>query len=99
MKKVNVRIVSSTNQRPERLVKEGSFRQDLYYRLAVLILEIPPLRERKRDIRLLTNYFAAKYNNMFGKEINGSPGNSVRSLRNVPCRATCGNWRTSSPTA
>ena len=84
VKKVNVRIVSSTNQRPERMVKEGSFRQDLYYRLAVLILEIPPLRERKRDIRLLTNYFAAKYNNMFGKKIHRISGKLYEELEKCP---------------
>lgn len=95
VKKVNVRIVSSTNEKPEQLVETGQFRRDLYYRLAVLILEIPPLRERKRDIPLLTNFFAAKYNSMFHKRIRKIssrlyeelercqwPGN-VRELENV----------------
>lgn len=69
VKKVNVRIISSTNEKPQELLEEGRFRKDLYYRLAVLILEIPPLRQRKRDIPLLTNFFVVKYNAMFGKNI------------------------------
>ncbi|SCK02538.1 Luminescence regulatory protein luxO [uncultured Eubacterium sp.] len=69
IKKVDVRIISSTNEKPAKIVAEGRFRMDLYYRLAVMVLEIPPLRERKKDIPLLTNYFISKYNNLFGKNI------------------------------
>lgn len=69
IKRVDVRILSTTNEEPARIVAEGRFRMDLYYRLAVMILEIPPLRQRQKDIPLLTNYFISKYNNLFGKEI------------------------------
>ena len=66
---VDVRIVSSTNEKLENVISEGRFRTDLFYRLAVLVLEIPPLRNRKSDIRLLANLFIGKYNAMFGKKI------------------------------
>ena len=66
---VNVRILSSTNEKLENVIADGRFRTDLFYRLAVLVLEIPPLRSRKKDIPLLTNLFIGKYNAMFGKRI------------------------------
>ena len=53
---INVRIISATNCNLEQMVKDGLFRQDLYYRLNVIPLYLPPLRERKEDIRLLANY-------------------------------------------
>lgn len=66
---VDVRIISSTNEKLENVISEGRFRTDLFYRLAVLVLEIPPLRNRKSDIKLLANLFIGKYNAMFGKKI------------------------------
>ena len=67
--KVDVRIISATNQDLAQKVKNGGFREDLYYRLNVIPVEIPPLRERNEDIPLLTNYFIEKYSKEFGKEI------------------------------
>jgi two-component system response regulator FlrC len=58
---VNARIVATTNRKLGQLAKEGSFRQDLYYRLRVIPLEIPPLKERRDDIPLLVNHFIEKY--------------------------------------
>ena len=67
--KVDVRIVSATNQDLEKKINDGTFREDLYYRLNVIPIHLPPLRERKDDIPLLTTHFIEKYSREFGKEI------------------------------
>jgi transcriptional regulator with PAS, ATPase and Fis domain len=59
---VNVRVIASTNRRPEQAVKMGLLRQDLYYRLQANVIEIPPLRERSEDIPLLTSHFIKIFN-------------------------------------
>ncbi|MEG2627422.1 MAG: sigma 54-interacting transcriptional regulator [Anaerovoracaceae bacterium] len=69
LKRVDVRFLSSTNEPPLKLVEDNLIRKDLYYRLAVLNLEIPPLREREKDIPLLANFFIGKYNHLFSKSI------------------------------
>jgi two-component system response regulator PilR (NtrC family) len=66
---VDVRIISATNQNLAETVKTGSFREDLYYRLNVIPLHLPALRERKEDIPALTRHFIEKYSREFGKEI------------------------------
>jgi len=66
---VDVRIISATNQNLADNVKSGSFREDLYYRLNVIPLHLPPLRERKEDIPVLTEHFIEKYSREFGKAI------------------------------
>ena len=66
---VDVRIISSTNEKLENVIADGRFRRDLFYRLAVLVIEIPSLCERKKDIPLLANLFIGKYNAIFGKRI------------------------------
>jgi len=93
--KVDVRIISATNQNLEEKVKKGEFREDLYFRLNVIPLHMPPLRERKEDIPLLTKHFIEKYAKEFGKEIRtissyamellmnyAFPGN-IRELENI----------------
>ncbi len=65
---VDVRIISATNQNLEVLVKTGDFREDLFYRLNVIPVRIPPLRERKEDIPLLVNHFIEKYSREYNKE-------------------------------
>jgi len=70
--KANVRIVAATNQDLRGEVKQGHFREDLFYRLNVITIKIPPLRERREDIPLLIHYFVEKYNEEFTKEIEGS---------------------------
>ncbi len=93
--KVDVRIISATNQNLEEKVKKGEFREDLYFRLNVIPIHMPPLRERKDDIPLLTKHFIEKYAKEFGKEIRtissyamellmdyAFPGN-IRELENI----------------
>jgi len=97
--RVDVRVVAATNRKLETEVKEGRFREDLYYRLNVLPIELPPLRARAGDLPLLVNYYVDTYNSEFRKHVRGVdaramdalkaygwPGN-VRELRNVVERA------------
>jgi Nif-specific regulatory protein len=67
--KVNVRVVAATNKDLEAAVKESSFREDLYYRLNVYAIYLPPLRERKTDIPLLADHFIEKYADAHGKDV------------------------------
>ncbi|MEN6331961.1 MAG: sigma 54-interacting transcriptional regulator [Smithella sp.] len=69
--KVDVRIIAATNSNLEELVGQGMFREDLYYRLNVFPVAVPPLRERKTDIALLANHFIEKYSKDMAKEISG----------------------------
>jgi Nif-specific regulatory protein len=67
--KANVRIIAATNRDLEKAVADGTFRQDLYYRVNVFSINLPPLRERKSDILLLTNHFVKRYSEAAGKEV------------------------------
>lgn len=69
--KVDVRIVSATNRKLEELVAEGSFREDLYYRLCVVRLKIPPLRERREDIDIMCEHFLRHYSETHNRDIDG----------------------------
>src|SRR6266480_6185867 len=93
--KVDVRVVAATNQNLAELVRKGNFRQDLYYRLNVVAVHLPPLRKRLEDIPLLTRHFLKRYSQESGKSITGIsdkcmellcdyswPGN-IRELENV----------------
>jgi len=95
----DVRVISATNSDLEQRVKAGAFREDLFYRLNVVMMSIPPLRERKEDIPILINHFLKRYAEENGKEIGGLsseaqdvllkydyPGN-VRELENIIERA------------
>jgi len=96
---VDLRIIAATNKNLREAVREGAFRQDLYYRLNVIQLVVPPLRERPQDILPLARFFIEHYNNKFKRQIEGLtpeaeslllthdwPGN-VRELRNAIERA------------
>jgi Nif-specific regulatory protein len=67
--KTDARVIAATNRDLEELVERGEFRQDLYYRLNVFPIHVPPLRERKTDIPLLTDHFVEKYNKAHGKRV------------------------------
>jgi PAS domain S-box-containing protein len=96
----NIRIVAATNKDLAALVKKGTFREDLYYRINVVTLRLPPLRERREDIPLLVDHFLRRFNRLSGKEMTGVspevlsvlmaydfPGN-VRELENIIEHAT-----------
>ena len=82
--KVDVRIISATNQDLAQKVKNGGFREDLYYRLNVIPVKIPPLRERNEDIPLLAKYFIEKYSKKFEKEIKKISPYAIQLLMKYP---------------
>ena len=79
-RKVDVRVVAATHRDLERMIEERQFRSDLYYRLNVLPIHIPPLRERPEDIPLLVRYFTQKYARRMQKEIDTIPAAALRKL-------------------
>ena len=94
-----MRVIAATNQELTRLVADGKFREDLFYRINVIPIHLPPLRDRGEDIPLLAEYFLGKYRDQMGKTISGLsqgsmellqayewPGN-IRELENVIERA------------
>lgn len=78
--KVNVRIISATNKDLEKEIINKNFREDLFYRLRVITINLPPLRERKEDIPELVYFFIKKYNREFGKRINGIDDNAMKAI-------------------
>ena len=79
---IDVRVIAATNRILEDTVKDGLFREDLYWRLAVLSIHVPPLRERKEDIPLLCDYFIDKFNQELGKDIKGVTPGTLNLLKN-----------------
>ena len=78
--KIDVRIISATNTDLIKGIKEGTFREDLFYRLAVIPINLPPLRVRKDDIPVLINYFLNKYNQKRGKTIKSISQSAMKTL-------------------
>jgi DNA-binding NtrC family response regulator len=105
--RVDVRVIAATNRNLEQLVGDGRFREDLYYRLQVMPIVIPPLRERRGDVPLLASYYIDTFNREFRKKVRGAsaeaikmlegyrwPGN-IREMRNAIERAmllATGDW-------
>ena len=79
-RKANVRLVAATNRDLENMIASQQFRSDLYYRLNVFPIRIPPLRERKEDIPLLVSYFVQKYSRQMQKDIDTVPGTALKTL-------------------
>jgi DNA-binding NtrC family response regulator len=79
--KTDVRIIAATNRNLKEEIRNGKFREDLYYRLNVFPITLPPLRQRKEDIPLLVNHFVAEFNNKIGKKIETVSTNTLNLLR------------------
>src|SRR5262249_35182941 len=79
---VDVRVVAATNQDLQKAVEAGKVREDLFYRINVIPVKIPPLRERKEDIRLLTEHFIKKYSKEMGKKISKLSPEALKYLEN-----------------
>lgn len=77
---INIRVISATNHILSKLVEKGKFRQDLYFRLATLVLNLPPLRERKEDILVLFKYFYEEYQAKLGKKVKPLRKNVIKWL-------------------
>ncbi len=78
---VDVRIVAATNRHLEQMIQKGEFREDLFYRLNVLPIQLPPLRDRKNDLDVLANHFVQKFNQEYKKNITGIEPRAVELLK------------------
>jgi len=79
---IDVRILAATNKNLEEQIKQGLFREDLYYRLNIIQISLPSLKERREDIPILTGHFINKFNKIIGKNIQGIEPEAIRSLQN-----------------
>jgi formate hydrogenlyase transcriptional activator len=83
---VNVRMIAATHRNLPEMIREGKFREDLFYRLNVFPVAIPPLRERREDIPLLVNYFVSELSREMGRQIKTVPPRTMELLTNHPWR-------------
>lgn len=81
-KKIDIRVIAATNKDLKALIEEGSFRQDLYFRLNVVEIKLPALRDKKQDLPLFLNHYIQKYNSKLNKEIKGLSKEAERKLLN-----------------
>jgi DNA-binding NtrC family response regulator len=77
---VDVRVVAATNRSIDAMVRDGTFRQDLFYRLNVVRIEMPSLRERREDIPILVRHFLDRLNERFGRQVRGVEPDAMRAL-------------------
>lgn len=82
--KVDVRVIAATHKDLIQAIRQGEFRPDLYYRLRVMPIQLPPLRERREDIPLLINHFLNKFNREFGRKVNQISTEAMEVLLNYP---------------
>jgi chemotaxis protein methyltransferase CheR len=82
--KVNVRVIAATNRNLEDAVRAGEFRSDLYYRLSIFPITLPPLRDRKEDIQILVTHLVKQFSQKLGKIIDAIPQETMAKLRNYP---------------
>ncbi|HSE85465.1 MAG TPA: sigma-54 dependent transcriptional regulator [Candidatus Binatia bacterium] len=82
--KINVRVLAATNQDIEQAVREGRFREDLYYRLDVFRIHIPPLRDRRGGVSLLTDHFVSRFDDLYKKDVRVVSPDTYRLLRRYP---------------
>jgi len=78
---VDTRVIAATNSDLKQRMKEGSFREDLYYRIGVVTISLPPLREREEDILLIANAFLQRYVNEWKKKVNGFSNSAIHSIK------------------
>ncbi len=83
-KEVDVRIIAATNRNLKEEIKKGNFREDLFYRIATIVVEVPPLRERKEDIPLLVEHFVKEFSRKYGKEVKRISKGFIEYLMELP---------------
>jgi transcriptional regulator with GAF, ATPase, and Fis domain len=81
---INIRLVAATNRSLKTMVAEGTFREDLFFRLNIIPIDIPPLRERKGDLPLLVSHFLKKYSQEMGTDIKGLAPDAIKLLEGYP---------------
>lgn len=91
---VDVRIISATHRDLDAAMEAGQFREDLYYRLNVVTLHLPPLSARREDIPLLANHFLNRLSSKYGKRLSGFAPEALKALTMAPGRATCASCST-----
>jgi len=89
---VDVRVLCATNCDLEKAMAQGAFREDLYHRLNVVTIAVPPLRERREDIPSLVEYFLNRYSGELGITKPPLADEALELLKNYACRGTSGNW-------
>jgi DNA-binding NtrC family response regulator len=81
---VDIRLIAATNKKLDEEIRDGRFRQDLFYRFRGFVIQLPPLRERASDIYLLAEYFIEKYNAIFNRSVRGVSKDALKILMNQP---------------